>query len=860
MAKYLEIIKKIEGQIGRSLYSRYSIDEKNNIIGLNLSWLKISDLSSLKDLKNLTELYLHYNQISNLSSLKYLKNLTVLYLFHNQISDISSLWDLKNLTKLNLSDNQISDISSLQDLKNLTELYLSRNQISDISSLRDLKNLTYLYLNNNQISDISPIKDLKDITNLNLKNNKISELPAEVYSWKGDLLHVFENNPIEIPPMEILKKGKEAVKAYFDSLEGEKRVLNEVKMLLVGDGGAGKTSLVKRLVGEKFDKNEPQTHGININPWEVTSDQNKIKINTWDFGGQEIMHATHQFFLSKRSLYVLLLDGRRDDKTEYWLKHVKTFGGDSPVLVVINKIDENPGFDLNRPFLLEKYKNIKGFFRVSCATGEGIENFSKKLIEELAKVELIHTTWPGIWFNVKTQLEKMTVDFINYDDYKTLCKEQKIITKISQDTLVDFLNDLGVVLHFKDFKLQETHVIKPEWVTSAVYKIINSKEIAQSKGLLKLNRLEDILKQEKDTDYYYPRDKHRYIIDLMQKFELCYEIDSETILIPDLLEVREPSFDFDYTAALKFLVQYDFLPRSIMPRFMVKMHEDIKGELNWRTGVILENKSFSSTAVVKSDNEEKRIYIYVQGEQKRDYFAAILHTFRTINDSFEKLEAVEKVPMPDEPHITASYDHLLLLERRGIDQFIPDGSEREYNVKQLLGAIDKDMYDRFLTQIENEFSALSTLDPQKRGFEFEKFLDRLFQLYDLAPKDSFKNTGEQIDGSFQMGSDIYLVEAKWQNEKTGQAELLVFEGKVSGKAKWTRGLFISIPGFSEDGLKAFSKGRPTSIIGMDGEDLKAILERKFTLPEAIALKSRYAAETNEFFFPLPMLKKRYAGK
>jgi restriction endonuclease Mrr len=111
-----------------------------------------------------------------------------------------------------------------------------------------------------------------------------------------------------------------------------------------------------------------------------------------------------------------------------------------------------------------------------------------------------------------------------------------------------------------------------------------------------------------------------------------------------------------------------------------------------------------------------------------------------------------------------------------------------------------------------------------------------------------------------MGNDIYLVEAKWHGSEIGQADLLIFNEKVSGKATWTRGLFISISGFTKEGLKAFSKGRPTSIIGMDGEDLKTILDRKFTLPEAIALKSRYAAETNEFFRPLPELKKRYAGK
>ncbi|MCP5102669.1 MAG: GTP-binding protein, partial [bacterium] len=195
-------------------------------------------------------------------------------------------------------------------------------------------------------------------------------------------------NPLESRPNERMKKGKDASREYFKTLKKGEKPLNEVKVLLVGDGGAGKTSLVKRLTGKKFNKNEPQTHGINIDPWIVPvpdgthkthGDSNneikKIKVNFWDFGGQEIMHSTHQFFLSKRSAYVLVLDGRKDEKTEYWLKHIESFGGDSPVIVVMNKIDENPGFKLNHRFLQDKYNNIIGFYRVSCLENEGIDTF-----------------------------------------------------------------------------------------------------------------------------------------------------------------------------------------------------------------------------------------------------------------------------------------------------------------------------------------------------------------------------------------------------------------------------------------------------------------------------------------------------
>jgi small GTP-binding protein len=490
-------------------------------------------------------------------------------------------------------------------------------------------------------------------------------------------------NPLESPPLDIASKGIEAIRSYFKSLEGEKQPLNEVKVLLVGDGGAGKTSLVKQVLGEEFDRHEPQTHGINLRDWKVED----IHVHFWDFGGQEIMHATHQFFLSKRSLYILVLDGRRDEKTEYWLKHIASFGGNSPILVILNKIDENPSFEVNRKFLQEKYTGIKGFYRVSCANGQGIKDFTGVLSKAMANVELIETMWPKTWFNVKTQLEAMTEAFISIDEYKEMCTEEKITEKTDQDTLVDFLNDLGVILHFKDFELLDTHVLEPKWVTNAVYRIINSKELAACNGVLKLDLLDEILKKEAEDDYYYPSGKYGYIIDLMKKFELCYEIDKETVLLPDLLEVQEPTFDFDYDAALKFVIDYDFLPKSVMPRFIVKMHKDIASELRWRTGVVLEDKAFHSTAVIKADEENKKIYIYVDGEQKRDYFSAILFTFRKINRSFEKMKAIEKAPMPDETEITVSYEHLIRLEKMGIETYIPDGSEKKYNVKDLLGTI-----------------------------------------------------------------------------------------------------------------------------------------------------------------------------
>ena len=145
---------------------------------------------------------------------------------------------------------------------------------------------------------------------------------------------------------------------------------------------------------------------------------------------------------------------------------------------------------------------------------------------------------------------------------------------------------------------------------------------------------------------------------------------------------------------------------------------------------------------------------------------------------------------------------------------------------------------------------LTALNPHDRGFAFERFLTDLFTVYDLDPRRSFRLIGEQIDGSFQLRQEIYLLEAKWQDPRTAQADLLTFAGKVEGKAQWSRGLFLSYSGFSEDGLQAFARGRRTSIICMDGLDLTHVLSGRLDLVEVIERKKRRAAETGSAFVPV----------
>lgn len=161
---------------------------------------------------------------------------------------------------------------------------------------------------------------------------------------------------------------------------------------------------------------------------------------------------------------------------------------------------------------------------------------------------------------------------------------------------------------------------------------------------------------------------------------------------------------------------------------------------------------------------------------------------------------------------------------------------------QVLDALRQRLYD------------LRDLPPQKRGYEFEGFLKELFDSSKLQAHSPFSLVGEQIDGSFQLGNETYLIEAKWVRDPIGAAELHTFQGKLDQKAAWARGVFISYGGFTQEGLHAFGRGR--KVICMSGEDIYKALGQRIPIAEVIDRKVRAAAETGAAFVPLDVLFKQ----
>jgi len=707
----LDIIKQIEKELNIKLEKLdeipeekgYTLNQNGQVTGLGLYNCKIKNLNRI------------------ISPLKELTNLTELHLRDNQLSDISPLKDLTNLTELDLSTNQLSDISPLKAVVNLTYLDLSINQLSDISPLKDLLKLKFLNLYGNEIQDIYPLKGLRNLMDLSIGANPIIELPSWItnfnmeISWRGGTEDGFisiEESPLKIPPVEIVKQGKEAIRNYFKSLEAKQRVkLNEVKVLLVGEGMSGKTSLLKRFQGLPFDKDESQTHGINVVSLPAKKikgfiDKNGIKdyrIHFWDFGGQEIMHASHQFFMSQRSLYILVLDSRTDSKKYHWLKHIEKFGGDSPLIVVMNKIDANPNYNIEQKRINESFPHIKNrFHRISCLTQEGLPELVKCLAKTIPETSLFGTDISIDWMNIKEKLVEETKAnrYISRDKFVKICQENNVPDQSSQQTLLQYLNDLGVVLYFKQLNLANIYVLDPHWVTIGVYKIINSERTKD--GMLKEQDLEYILNQEetkkpkydpaKEKKIFYSSEEQRYILSIMMQFELCYEYDKRKnhYIIPDLLpkELKDEP-ELKGGTLLRFVMTYDYLPATILPRLMLRLKNDIVDGQQWKYGMILDNKEFGCQAKIKEDEPNKRIDITVQGEFlcKRQYFSAIRHNIHDINKDFENLEVQEFIPLPGFPDLLVEYKELLGYERAGRDEYFVGKLGKSFSVSEMLDSV-----------------------------------------------------------------------------------------------------------------------------------------------------------------------------
>ncbi|HYV10571.1 MAG TPA: COR domain-containing protein [Pyrinomonadaceae bacterium] len=494
-------------------------------------------------------------------------------------------------------------------------------------------------------------------------------------------------------PKEITERhdAKEILDYYF-RIKAERYPLNEFKLILVGRGGVGKTTLVHRLTAGKY-KEFVRTPGINITKWPVKIDSDNVQAHIWDFGGQEIMHGTHRFFMTERALYLVLISGREgteDHDAEYWLSLVRSFAGDVPIIILLNKWDDYQ-FELNRQLLKEKYGKNLVFVETDSRSGTGMSQLHERICQLAKKLPGLKAAWPIEWRQIKEELPRKRKSWLTFDDFREFCVKQGIDQTKDQEALADSLHHLGLMLSYRrEEALRDFGVLNPQWVTKGIYQILNSPQLRKAQGKFTLKDLAEVLPNRS-----YPKEVHSYLLALMRKFQLCLPLDDrgEKYLIPELLTKEEPELDKEFPPddCLGFEYRYDtVLPEGLLPRFIVETYFLREPKLVWRTGAVLERAN--CRALVRGDVQGRQVVIRVTGVGKgqRELLGIIREHFERIHRSFEKLPVTELVPIPKYPHITVPYEDLIAYESAGDDEYkvVIDRMPMKFSVAKLLDGVD----------------------------------------------------------------------------------------------------------------------------------------------------------------------------
>ncbi|MEM0906178.1 MAG: COR domain-containing protein, partial [Pseudomonadota bacterium] len=671
-------------------------------------------------LTGLTQLDLSDNNIGDGGTraiAEHLTGLTQLDLYFNNIGEGGALAiaeHLTGLTQLDLSDNNIGEGGAraiAEHLTGLTRLQLRRNAIGEGGAQAIAEHLTRL-------------------TQLDLHDNGIGEgggrsLLAAFLGRRLRILYLGDNPLTQtlLTPESFQTRDALTIlaawKAHTEAADsGRLQPLDEAKMLVLGDEAVGKTSLVRFITkGLPRDPDERATRGarlydrITTDGWTPAS--TGVRLNVWDFGGQEIQHGTHRYFLTRRSLYLVVLEDRREDKgaarATKWLRVIESVAGeDAPVVLVVNKCDGPPQLTFDQDGLMRDFPQLKKVLRVSCnddaRSRESIAKLKEVIASLLTSGAMPHLSdqLPAEWLEVRNAIADMAekTPVLDQDAYRALCtddtvtKGREITDADEQRSLLRLLHDLGTVIAHgleRDaaVALSSVRLLDPNWLTTAIYTVLERIKVEDRAGEFSRSDLIDWLHPK-----LYPEEKHEFIIAMMRDpaLELCFRLPSneERFLAPEGLRENSPDYSQFTKEALRFRYRYAEVPRGLIPRLIVKLHDYLERPPQiWLTGGRFHIGG--AMVIVEGDRIDRQIDISVLDEQRRAALFTLRQTMQNLHDNYREIGATAVVPMPDDPEIEERYDYLQQLEEEeGPDyRHRPSGAKRSYAVAELLDSIDE---------------------------------------------------------------------------------------------------------------------------------------------------------------------------
>jgi internalin A len=376
------------------------------------------------------------------------------------------------------------------------------------------------------------------------------------------------------------EQGLDAVKAYLRAQAEEKIVLNEAKLILIGEGEVGKSCLLDALRDEPFHK-RPSTHGIEIKPVRVThsgidGSETEISLNTWDFGGQKVYRQTHQMFFTAPAVYLVVWkprEGPQQGAVEFWIETILSRAGNDVRILVI-ATHGGPGQrlpDLAQQELRDRFGNsIVGFLSVDSqpegydkddestwdGPRKGIEELKSRIAEIAAGLPAMGREVPASWKSVLTALQERGKDtpWIKYKDFQNLCRPRKVSHELAA-TYAGMLKTLGYIIHYgqdgedNDQGLGQYMILRPDYLAKAISFVLDDQTTRDQHGLITHERLSSLWSDPPyNYEFGYPEEIHELFRKLMEQFDLSYEVAHDpaaqdpkpTSLIAQLVDENPP--------------------------------------------------------------------------------------------------------------------------------------------------------------------------------------------------------------------------------------------------------------------------------------------------------------------------------
>ncbi|MDI5966837.1 COR domain-containing protein [Streptantibioticus silvisoli] len=538
--------------------------------------------------------------------------------------------------------------AAVQEGRRTGELRLSHMGLTSLpDALGSLTNLTRLDLSMNGLTVLPDfLGDLTNLTSLGLSGNELTDLPDSLGQLaRLDLLALAGNPWVGLPP-EVRTQGARAVTAYLRerAASGSERLWRS-KLLIVGEATVGKTSLFKRLTDGEYDRAEPQTHGVHVEDVELEHPDRPgvvMRLSAWDFGGQLEYRATQRFYLTERSLFVLVWNARarwRDGKLLAWLDSITARAPHAPVLVVATHADDASAATLPED-LRTTYPGVVGIHEVDSRTGRGIDALREAIRTHAAALPLMGAEWPRAWARSADAVRALPGVRVGIGEANEVLAAAGVTRPDAQETVMRALHDLGDVVHFRDDReLASTVVLKPTWLDGRITAVLDSEPVARGRGLLGRDEAKRLWgEREPDLIDLLPR--------MMERFDLAYRVgdpDSSgdvALIVERLADARPDDVEKEWARAGEppesVEVGYAFRLRSrqagIPSWFIARMHRYTTG-LHWSRGVLLHDRDpeHPAWALVEDDDSDRpTVSIRVRGRFPVSFLSVLADGFKQI--------------------------------------------------------------------------------------------------------------------------------------------------------------------------------------------------------------------------------------